>query len=167
MDGLTEEQWAFVAPLIREPKRRKDGKGRPRIDARDVLDGILWVLRSGARWCDLPRGRYPSYQTCHRRFQEWCRNGTLKRVLHALAQDLHERGGIDLSETFIDGSFSGAKKGALRSERPSAAREPRSWRLQTQRAFQSPLASQVLLRTNRRSSNRRSTTHFWPTSSTG
>ena len=123
--GLTEEQWVFVAPLIREPRRRKDGRGRPRKDPRDILDGILWVLRSGARWQDLPLERYPSYQTCHRRFQQWCRDGTLKRVLHAIAKDLHERGGIDLSETFIDGSFSGAKKGALPSGKRSAVRGQR------------------------------------------
>ena len=165
--NLTEEQWAFVAPLIREPRRRKDGRGRPRIDPRDVLDGILWVLCSGARWQDLPRGRHPSYQTCHRRFQQWCRDGTLRRVLHALARDLHDRGGIDLSETFIDGSFSGAKKGALPSGRRSGARAQKSWRSQTRQVFQSPLASQVLRHTKSRSSKRLSTTHSWPMSSTG
>jgi transposase len=58
--------------------------------------------------------RYPSYQTGHRRFQRWVRAGTLRRVLHALAADLHARGGLDLSETFIDGSFASAKKRAPR-----------------------------------------------------
>lgn len=160
--GLTEEQWAFVAPLIHEPKLRKDGRGRPRVPPRDVLDGIVWMLCSGARWQDLPRERYPSYQTCHRRFQQWCRDGTLKRVLHALAKDLYERGGIDLSEAFIDGSFSGAKKGAPPSERRSAVREPRSWQSQTRLVFQSPLASQVLRLTRSRSWKRLSTTHSSP-----
>ena len=159
---LTEEQWAFVAPLIREPKRRKDGLGRPRRDPRDVLDGILWVLRTGARWCDLPRDRYPSYQTCHRRFQQWSRDGTLRRVLHALAHDLARRGRIDLHEAFIDGSFSGAKKGALPSERRSVARGPRSWRSQTLEVFRSPLTYAVLRPTKSRSSNRRSTARSSP-----
>jgi len=65
---LTEEQWDFVEPLIPKPRRRLDGRGRPWRDPRDVLDGVLWILRTGAPWKDLPP-RYPPYQTCHRRFQ--------------------------------------------------------------------------------------------------
>jgi transposase len=57
---LTDEQWAVVAPLLPRPRRRADGRGRPWRDPRDVLDGILWVLRTGAPWHDLPT-RYPSY----------------------------------------------------------------------------------------------------------
>jgi transposase len=64
---LTDEQWAVLAPLIPEVPRREDGKGRPRRAAREVLDGILWILRTGAQWADLP-DRHPPYQTCHRRF---------------------------------------------------------------------------------------------------
>jgi transposase len=75
-----------------------------------VLDGVLWVLRTGAPWHDLPE-RYPPYQTCHRRFQGWVRAGTLARMLAALCEDLRKRGGLDLSECFIDGTFVGAKKG--------------------------------------------------------
>ena len=93
---LTEEQWDFVEPLIPNPRRRSDGRGRPWRDPRDVLDGLLWVLRTGAPWKDLPP-RYPPYQTCHRRFQQWCRDGTLQRVLRALADHLYERGGIDIT----------------------------------------------------------------------
>jgi transposase len=153
---LSEVQWALVAPLLPKARRRADGRGRPWRDPRDVLHGILWVLRTGAPWKDLPE-RYPPYQTCHRRFQQWCRDGTLERVLHALAEDLYQRGGIDLSEAFIDGTFAGAKKGGPASERPSAGRGPRSWQLQTALVFLSPPASQVLLRMRSRSSSRRST----------
>ena len=55
--------------------------------------------------------RYPSYQTCHRRFQQWVRAGVLRGVLEALAQALHDEGYLDLQETFIDGSFAPAKQG--------------------------------------------------------
>ena len=68
---LTDTQWRILDPLIPEPFRRKDGRGRPWKDRRAVLNGILWVLRTGAPWADLP-DRYPPYQTCHRRFQQWC-----------------------------------------------------------------------------------------------
>src|SRR6266849_4790185 len=57
---LTDAQWAFLEPLFR-PKRREDGRGRPWQDARAVLNGVFWVLRTGAPWHDLPR-RYPPYQ---------------------------------------------------------------------------------------------------------
>ena len=140
---LTDEQWAIVEPLLPKPRVRKDGRGRPWKDSRDVLNGVLWVLRTGAPWHDLP-DRYPPYQTCHRRFQSWVRSGALRRVLQTLAEDLRLRGGIDVSEAFIDGTFSGAKKGGAASARPSAARGPRSWQLQTALVFLSPLASSLL-----------------------
>jgi len=77
---LTDEQWAILEPLIPEKLPRDDGKGRPRVDNREVLAGILWVLRTGAAWQDLP-DRYPSPATCHRRFQEWRKEGVLEKIL--------------------------------------------------------------------------------------
>jgi transposase len=118
---LTDEQWAVVKPLIPKPPKRADGKGRPRIDDRQILNGILWIMRTGAQWKDLP-DRYPSYQTCHRRYQEWVRAGVFESMLQALAQDLKERGDLDLTECFIDGTFVIAKKGAQGWEKPSGAR---------------------------------------------
>ena len=110
---LLDAQWTVLDPLIPEPKRRKDGQGRPWRPRRCVLNGILWVLRTGAPWADLPE-RYPSYQTCHRRFQQWVRSGVMRGVLEALALDLKVRGALDVEEAFIDGSFAPAKKGAPR-----------------------------------------------------
>ena len=142
LDGmdLTDAQWTILAPLLPKPRLRRDQRGRPWRDPRDVLNGILWILRTGAPWKDLPE-RYPSYQTCHRRFQRWVQQGTLRRVLKALAADLHARGGLDLSEAFIDGTFASAKKKDATSARPSGARGPRSWRSQTALVFLSPLPS--------------------------
>ena len=107
---LTDAQWALLDPLIPEPQRRKDGRGRPWRDRREVLDGILFILRTGAAWADLPE-RYPPYQTCHRRFQQWVRSGIMRGVLEAVAEDLRLRRGFHLEEAFIDGSFAPAKKG--------------------------------------------------------
>lgn len=109
---LTDKQWAILEPCFR-PRRRPDGRGRPWQDTRGVLNAVLWVLRTGAPWHDLPP-RYPPYQTCHRRFQQWPRSGRLLTVLQRLAEDLRDRGQLDLSEAFIDASFSAAKKGLRR-----------------------------------------------------
>ena len=140
---LTERQWRLIAPLLPKPKVRRDGRGRPWRDPRDVMNGVLWIMRTGAPWYDLPP-RYPPYQTCHRRFQLWVRAGTLRKILETLARDLAERGGIDLTEGFIDATFAGAKKGAPASAILVRARAPRSWPLQTALVFLSPLLSQVL-----------------------
>jgi transposase len=75
---LTDVQWAVLEPTFR-PRRRLDGRGRPWTDSRAVMNGVLWVLRTGAPWHDLP-SRYPPYQTCHRRFQLWQRSGRLDRL---------------------------------------------------------------------------------------
>jgi transposase len=88
--------------------------------------------------------RYPPYQTCHRRFQQWVRQGVFKRIVHELAEDLHERGGIDIREAFIDGTFAPAKKGVLLSARHDAAKAPRSWPSQTLLVFLSPLTLKAL-----------------------
>ncbi|MGA7929158.1 MAG: IS5 family transposase [Candidatus Sulfotelmatobacter sp.] len=93
--------------------RRTDGRGRPWQDTRAVLNGILWVLGSGAQWRELPN-KYPPYQTCHRRFQQWVREGKLEGILHALAEELHARGRLEVEEAFIDASFTGAKRGPRR-----------------------------------------------------
>jgi transposase len=106
---LTDVQWAVLEPTFR-PRRRPDGRGRPWTDPRAVMNGVLWVLRTGAPWHDLP-SRYPPYQTCHRRFQLWQRSGRLDRLLQRLAEDLRDRGKIDLSEAFVDATFASAKKG--------------------------------------------------------
>jgi len=142
---LTDEQWAVLQPIIPAPPRRLDGRGRPWRDAREVLNGILWILRTGAPWKDLPE-RYPPYQTCHRRFQPGGRSGIFERLLQALATDLRERGELALSECFIDGTFVVAKKGGAVLERPSGAKVRRSWQWQTVLVFLSPFTLRVLRR---------------------
>jgi transposase len=124
---LTDEQWNFIGPFLPELACREDGRGRPWRENRAVLNGILWILRTGAPWADLP-DRYPSYQTCHRRFQDWVRCGVLKDILSVLAEALHDEGYLDLRDAFIDGSFAPVKKAGLAWERRSAARDRRSWR---------------------------------------
>jgi len=143
---IKDEQWEIVKPLLPKPARRADGRGRPRSNDREILNGILWILRTGARWQDLPE-RYPPYQTCHRRFQEWVRAGAFEAILRAMIKDVKERGKLDLTECFIDGTFVIAKKGAEGWERPSGARVQSSWQWQMALVFLSPYPLKVLRRT--------------------
>jgi transposase len=146
---LTDDQWTILAPLLPAPRLRRDRRGRPWRDPRDVLNGILWVLRTGAPWKDLP-ARYPSYQTCHRRFQHWQRTGVYEAVLQRLAEDLRDRGQLDLTEGFIDASFSAAKKGGIVWAPPSGAKAAKSWQFATAMVFLSPSTWPALRRVKSR-----------------
>ena len=142
---LKDEQWEIIKPLLPKHPKRADGRGRPRVNDREILNGILWILRTGARWQDLPE-RYPPYQTCHRRFQEWVRSGVFEAILRTVVKDVKERGKLDLTECFIDGSFVIAKKGAAGWEKPSGARVQSSWQWQMALVFLSPYPLKVLRR---------------------
>jgi transposase len=138
---LTDEQWELVEPILR-PARRVDNRGRPWHDTRAVLNGVLWILGSGAQWSEMP-AKYPPYQTCHRRFQQRIREGKLVEALSLLAKHLHERGKLHLDEAFVDATFASAKKEASQSARPSGARGPRSSLSPLVTVFLSPLLSTV------------------------
>jgi transposase len=161
---LTDKQWALLEPLLAGPKKWKPGgRGRPPQQARGILNGILWVMRTGAPWHDIP-DRYPSYSTCFRRSEPWRGDGTLKEILTILYDDLRKRGKVDDVESFIDGSYVGAQKGDLVSGVVVPARRPRSWQLQTARVFLDPLASQMVRSTMSASSSKPSTTRLPKTS---
>ena len=155
---LTDAQWEVIEPILR-PKRRSDGRGRPWQDPRAVLNGILWVLGTGAQWRELPK-KYPPYQTCHRRFQQWVREGNLEGILRVLAEELQARGKLQLEEAFIDASFTGAKKGASRSGRPSAAKGRKSSLSPMITVFLWPLVSKALRRMRANSSKASSGTAY-------
>jgi transposase len=140
---LTDKQWIRLEPFIPSPQRKKDSRGRPRKNPRDVLNGIMWILRTGAPWKDLPP-RYPPHQTCHRWFQTWARQGVFKQILTELGEELYQRGAIDIRETFIDGSFTLAKKGVILSALQSVGKRPRSWQSQTLLVFLSPSTYKAL-----------------------
>ncbi len=127
---LTDAQWAVVQPFLPKPSQRADGRGRPRQDDRAILEAILWILRTGAQWSELP-AHFPPKSTCHDRFQAWNRAGVLTEILRALAEDLRVRSGIDLAECFIDATFASAKKGAPPSATASVVRAPNAWQGQT------------------------------------
>ncbi|MFM0200096.1 transposase [Paraburkholderia fungorum] len=80
---INDEEWQRIAPLLPELRPRSELRGRPLANTRSVLNGVLWVMYSGATWSAMPR-KYPSYQTCHRRFKAWYESGVLKRVMDQL-----------------------------------------------------------------------------------
>ena len=80
---LSAAQWERIALLV--PGKAGDA-GRTGADNRLFVDGCLWVLRSGAHWCDLPE-RYGRWKTVHRRFSRWCHAGVWERVFAALTAD--------------------------------------------------------------------------------
>lgn len=108
---LTDEQWAIIEPLL--PKQ-KPGRGRPRADDRRTLNGIVYVLKTGCAWADMPRA-YGSPTTCWRRLHQWMEDGTWTRIWHTLLGRLEMAGQLEWARGFLDGSFVPAKKGALAS----------------------------------------------------
>jgi transposase len=74
--------------------------GRKPIPTRHVLEAVLWILNTDAQWHMLPRS-YPNYKTVHRRFQTWCCNEVLRRVLTDVANELRDKGALGHSTTAI------------------------------------------------------------------
>src|SRR6476646_12206608 len=112
---LTDEQWRRLEPLL--PPQRPE-TGRPARDHRTVVNAILWRLRTGAPWRDLPE-RYGPWQTAYSRFRRGQQAGVWTRVLAALQANGDARGDLDGSLHFVDGTTvrahqhaAGAKKGA-------------------------------------------------------
>ena len=122
---LTDAQGEEIRPLLPRPRKQRRG-GRPRADDRKVLEGILWILRSGARWQDLPEC-YPHPSTCWRRLRDWEEQGVWLKIWRAFLAELNERQPLKGSEAFLDGSFAPAKKGARESEKPSGVRGRSGW----------------------------------------
>lgn len=76
---LADYEWSAIKPMLPNKPR-----GVPRVNDRRVLNGIFWVLRSGASWRDLPTAFGP-YTTCYNRFVRWRRAGVWSRIIEALA----------------------------------------------------------------------------------
>ncbi len=89
---LADIQRQRIKEFIPDDPVRADRRERPWKEQRTALDGILWILRTGAPWKNL-LARYSAYRAVHRRFQNWCNAGVLRAVLEGLARDLRERGG--------------------------------------------------------------------------
>lgn len=151
---LTDAQWVRISRLIPKPKAKPKG-GRPRADDRAVMEGILWVLRTGARWRDMP-SQYPAYATCWRRLGEWEAAGVWLSLWRAFLKDLDEAQQLDWSEAFMDGTFAPAKKGALASAKHARVRGQSLWYWSTARVFLSECTFRLPIARSRSSPKTRS-----------
>ena len=93
---LTDEEWNRIAPLL--PPENTGKQGRPRKDNRIILNGMVWLARSGAPWRDLPE-RYGSWQTVYSRFRKWIDDGILDNIFRILSLE------AELEELSIDASI--------------------------------------------------------------
>lgn len=110
---LPDEIWNMVAPLIPPPKKRRfDGRGRPRLDDRKVLTGIIFVLRTGIPWRHMPPELgCGSGMTCLRRLREWHREGVFQKLYEVLLAKLNSADKIDWSRAVIDSAKTKAPSG--------------------------------------------------------
>lgn len=123
--SLPDELWERIEPLLlrRYPLART---GRPRSDLRRVLDGVIYRLRSGVQWNQLPR-EFGDDSTVHRWFQRFVEDGVLEEIWAALAWECEALGDLDWEWQAVDGMMGkarmgGAKRGRIRLIEPSPAR---------------------------------------------
>ncbi len=107
--GLTDDQWVLIEHFFPNKQVSPQG-GRPERDNRACLEGVLWVLVTGARWKDLPP-EFPSYPTCWWRFKQWTESGAFLKAWNVLIQLMIDLKQIDLSSLLGDGTFAPSKKG--------------------------------------------------------
>jgi transposase len=130
---LTDAQWEEIQPWLPKRPNRPQG-GRPPANNRKVLEGILWILRSGARWQDLP-DEFPHPSTCWRRLRDWEEQGVWLNIWRAFLSELNERQQLQWSESFLDGSFAPAKKGAMEWAKLAGGKARSGWWWSTARVF--------------------------------
>jgi transposase len=121
---LSDAQWTLIEPLLGQEDK---GFGRPRRDDRTLLNGIFWMLNSGASWRDLPE-RYGPWQTVYDRFRHWQKQGVVERILQALRLKLDEQGLIEPTTWHIDATMIKAHKAAAGAGKkkwsPGAGKKP-------------------------------------------
>jgi transposase len=110
---LTEVEWRILRvllPVEREPGKR--GRGRPPDDNCNVINGILWRLRTGAPWRDVPE-KYGNWNSIYRRFRRWSASGVWESVAIALAETMAESGQYSIDSTTVRAhvSAAGGKRG--------------------------------------------------------
>ena len=117
---LSDEQWELIRDLLPANKKQR---GCPWKDHRAILNAILWLLRTGAPWRDLPE-RYGPWQTVYDRFRRWQREGLFDRILEQLQIRLDAEGRIDWDLWCVDGSSIRASRAAAGAGKKGATESP-------------------------------------------
>jgi transposase len=117
---LSERQWRQLEPPLPSDLHRGHAYG----DHGRVLNGILWRLKTGAPWRDMP-ARYGPWQTCYDRFVRWSRNGTWQRVLQLLQAKADASGQIDWDGAALDSTHIKAHRSATGARKTAAKAEKR------------------------------------------
>lgn len=121
---VPDELWEVVRPLLPRHRAGPGKRGRPPIDDRACLTGIIFVLQSGIPWWMLPQEMgCGSGVTCWRRLRYWQRRGVWKKLLHELLERLGREGRIDWSKAALDSQSIRAVFGG-----PTRERTPRTER---------------------------------------
>jgi len=114
---ISDSDWERIKKYF--PERTIHTMGRPSKDSRTMLNGILWILGTGAAWRDMPE-RYGAWQTVYKRFSQWSKEGLFERIFSDLTVD------ADMENISIDGTYikahkasAGAKRGGSDSEDPN------------------------------------------------
>lgn len=81
---LSTEQWEKIKDIL--PGKKSDS-GRTAVDNRNFVNAVLWILRSGARWSDMPEERYGKYKSIHKRFTRWAKKGVWEKIFKSLIKD--------------------------------------------------------------------------------
>jgi len=118
---LTDEQWELIADLFPPPAKT----GRPPTDRRRVVDGILWILQSGAPWRDLPEEQFGPWETIYGLFNAWNANGLLDKILQRLQAAKIDAGEIDQKLWCVDGTIVRAHRCAAGSRKKGVPRKHR------------------------------------------
>ncbi|WP_027481210.1 IS5 family transposase [Deinococcus pimensis] len=98
-EELTDAQWADLSPLL----PALNGRGRPYLDHRPIVSGILWAIRTGAPWRDVPE-RFGKWTTIYSRFRRWTAQGVWQRVFTRVLELADRAGQLDWSTHFVDGT---------------------------------------------------------------
>lgn len=137
---VSDELWERIEPVLAAAYPPK-ATGRPRVDFRSVLEGVIFRLRSGVQWNKLPE-RFGDDSSVHRWFQRWCEDGVLAKIWAVLVEGCEELGGVDWEWQSADCRLGKARLGGVRSaqtrriagkavrsraswSKPTAARSPR------------------------------------------
>jgi transposase len=120
---LTDEDYQVIAPFL--PPERTGKPGRPHKSHRQILNGIFWILRTGAPWRDLPE-RYGPWSTVYDRFRRWSKMGIWQKILDALEGKARKMDRIDFEFSAMDGSIVRAHKSAAgaQKKRGNTRRKP-------------------------------------------